>query len=161
MYYPTPTGNSQVSNSLEDFCKRVRAPWRKDWGLVGFCLGRILRLLLLMLEILHQFFVEKIELLIEYQVLTSGPLEKIELLIESHILVLKVVEDFFYSTLLKTFFEWCWLSLPCNQLSFNSSRWFGVYDLWAWVGLAVQEKCGEANAAVPQGIFQEFEVWCN
>jgi len=58
-----------------------------------------------MLEILHQFFVEKIELLIEYQVLTSGPLEKIELLIESHILVLKVVEDFFYSTLLKTFFE--------------------------------------------------------
>lgn len=66
---------------------------------------RILRLLPLMLEILHQLFVEKIELLIEYQVLTSGPLEKIELLIDvDRVLVLRVVEDFFYSTLLKTCF---------------------------------------------------------
>ena len=61
MYYPPAFGTiclPQVSNSLEDFCKRVRAPKEggKDWGLFGFCLGRILSLLPLMLEILHQFF---------------------------------------------------------------------------------------------------------
>ena len=40
-------------------------------------------------------FLEKIELLIEYQVLTSGPLEKIELLIDvDRVLVLRVVEGF-------------------------------------------------------------------
>lgn len=63
-----PWGNflPQVSNSLEDFCKRVRAPH------LGFCL-----------DVGDSYYwclkfstsLEKIELLIEYHVLTSGPLE--------------------------------------------------------------------------------------